>query len=100
MVLSLYEMSNFGNVFIEAFSLGACVLAIDDGSLDGIVENGESGFLSTSPEEAARTIDRLIRDPARSAVVSQKARQTAEETFISWDDRAAKEIELIRRAVG
>jgi glycosyltransferase involved in cell wall biosynthesis len=99
-VLSMYDVSNLGNVVIEALSSGAAIIASDDGSLDGIVVHGESGFLVTNPSEAAGHVHDLIVHPETRSSVRDRARIQAMHLFKSWEERSRIELGILERATG
>jgi glycosyltransferase involved in cell wall biosynthesis len=97
--LSFYSVSNLGNVVIEALSSGGLVVALDDGSLNEIVVDGETGMLVRDPEQGAAAIVRLLSDPSISARMRFMARESSARLFRSWQDRATEEINVIEHAV-
>ena len=98
-VLSLYQFSNLGNVVIEALSVGAVVVAIDDGSLIGVVEDGNNGILIHTAEEAAECINRLLKKPDQASLIGNRAKERAVEQFLSWENRAMKEVNIIEESI-
>jgi glycosyltransferase involved in cell wall biosynthesis len=98
-VLSLYRVSNLGNVSLEALACGAVLVTWDDGSVAGIVQDGISGFLAHTPVDAAERIGLLLQKPELAASIRQAAKETAAKHFSSWDSRAAREVEMIEKAV-
>jgi glycosyltransferase involved in cell wall biosynthesis len=98
-VLSMYNLSNLGNVAIEAISSGAVLLALNDGSLDGIINHGDNGLLMQDLNEGADLISKLIANPKWSEAISGRAIQSARHLFSSWEARSDREISLIRSAV-
>ncbi|MCD6321859.1 MAG: glycosyltransferase [Clostridiales bacterium] len=98
-VLSLYQTSNLGNVVIEALATGSIVLAIDDGSLNEVIENGVNGILFLTTEEAANSIAGLLTNHRRSELIKKRAQERAEKQFISWENRAIKEVNFIESAI-
>jgi glycosyltransferase involved in cell wall biosynthesis len=95
--LSLYEPCNLGNVFIEYFSSGSLVIACNDGSLDGIVNNNENGFLVDDMGQAANIIEKLLNDEEKVLNIKKQALETAEKKFLSWQERIDNEIKLIKQ---
>ena len=64
----------FGLVMIEAMACGTPVIAFSNGSVPEIVEEGVSGFIVGSVEEAAEAIERLSelsREACREAFVAR-----------------------------
>lgn len=97
-VLSLYEVSNLGNVVIEAMSSGAVVLSINDGSLNSIIRDGLNGILVDSPIDGANRISELITDMHKTQAMRRLATQSIEKLFLPWEQRVSREIEVIMRA--
>lgn len=98
-VLSLYELSNLGNVVIEALSSGAVVLSLNDGSLDAIVTNGQNAILVDNSTEAIEQILSIYEDENKSLGIRKSAIEIASGVFKDWDTRAEEEIQLIENAV-
>jgi glycosyltransferase involved in cell wall biosynthesis len=94
-VLSFYEVSNLGNVAIEALAHGAPLISLDDGTLSHIIDDGTSGFLAADLGAAATAVESLLRDPALRSRVSASARQAAVQHFSPWEERVTREIEQI-----
>lgn len=94
-VLSLYEVTNLGNVVIEGLSAGGVVLSFKDGSLDDIIENQVDGVLVDSVAEAARQVNALLHNPARVDSLRIAAKQKAQMIFPSVAERIDREIALI-----
>lgn len=97
------DWSNLSNTVLEALECGRPVVSIDDGSLDGIVANGENGFLVSLDCIRTELPDRIIRilkndEMARS--ISAMARRFAEERLIDWDKRMSIEVARIRSVLG
>lgn len=95
--LSFYTPCNLGNVFIEYLTSGGVVLSLNDGSLDGIIQNAENGFLVNTMEEAADVVQRLLEKPEEWKQVKERAQKTASETFKSWDERIDDEVRLLEK---
>lgn len=98
-VLSLYELSNLGNVVIEALKYGAVVVSVNDGSLDQFVVNGENGILVENLAEAVNQIHFIYKNKNKSLEIRESAIHMASEVFKDWDTRAEEEIQLIESAV-
>ena len=100
--MSLYEHANLGNALIEAMFLRRCIISINDGSLDGLIENGVNGILvdEPSPQVIAASIDSLLRNPTLRTEYGKRAKKSAMEVFDTWETRIQKEIQLIERIVG
>ncbi len=94
-VLSFYDFSNLGNVAIEALSAGGRLVCLNDGSMDGLIENGHNGFLVHNMDEAATVVENLIIDEKIRKRVSEAAVISANKNFRSWDERSASEMGLV-----
>ena len=97
--LSFYDLSNFGNVFIEYFTNGGVVISLDDGSLNDVVRSGETGFLVKDMSEAATVVENLLHKPEYCEQIRTSALKTAKEYFISWEERVDKEVKLIYQTI-
>jgi glycosyltransferase involved in cell wall biosynthesis len=98
-VLSFYDVSNLGNVAIEALASGAALVSLADGSLSSIVRSGESALLIEDMKEAAKAVIRLATDAGLRDRIRQGAKKAAERHFVSWEERTAREIEHIEQAI-
>lgn len=98
-VLSLYELSNLGNVVIEALSYGAVVVSLKDGSLNAIITSGQNAILVGDSAEAIKQILSIYENDSKSLEIRESAKQMAAEVFKDWDIRAEEEIKLIEKAV-
>jgi glycosyltransferase involved in cell wall biosynthesis len=96
---SLYDLSNLGNVFIEAVSEGAVVITRKDGTTDFMIKHGQTGFQIETADEAVAVIRELMADATGRAAISARVRALADKLFESWEMRATREIELIELAV-
>jgi D-inositol-3-phosphate glycosyltransferase len=70
---------SFGLVALEAQALGTPVVAAAVGGLREVVEDGVTGYLveGHDPEDYARAIADVFRDPARKAEMGEEARRRA-----------------------
>jgi hypothetical protein len=66
---------------IEAMMIGLPVVGLATCELASVIENDESGFVSTSLPALGDAMRRLIRDPAEAARLGAGARRTAIERF-------------------
>lgn len=98
-VLSFYDVSNLGNVAIEALASGAALISLADGTLDAVAVHGESAYLVNDMDEAAAAVCELQQEPKKRESIKQGARTAANERFVSWDERVAREIEQIDAAI-
>ena len=96
---SLYDWCNLGNAALEAVANGKILLGAGDGSLDGIVSDGVSGYLVRDDVEAAQRIMQLIESPARRAAMQAAAARLAAERLETWDSRVEREVGLVESAL-
>lgn len=92
-----YDYSNLGNVLIESMALGKCVVSVADGSLDGIIANGENGVLVDTFDAKAigAIVDRLLCDRRLMTTLGERAGETAGRLFESWEARMDREARLV-----
>lgn len=93
------DTTNMGNVFHELFGVGAVIVSLNDGSLDGFLEDGKNGFLVENMEQAADIAEKLISGEIDAEAIRQAAMETSKKLLCSWDERFEKELELIRNAI-
>mgnify|MGYP000927585656 CR=1 FL=1 len=98
-VLSFYDVSNLGNVAIEALSNGCILIGMNDGSLDSLIVNGEAGFLVDNIDEAVAVIEGLLSNENLRRKIQFSAMNVANLKIATWDMRIKKEIQLIRQCV-
>ncbi len=98
-VLSLQRVSNLGNVALETVAQGAVLITLADGSLDFLVENGVSGFLVRDMSDAASAVVALLEDPDLRDGVGSRAKAAAHQRLGSWQDRVAREVDLVTKSV-
>ncbi|GAG64441.1 unnamed protein product [marine sediment metagenome] len=94
-VLSFQRVSNLSNICIETLAAGAVLVAPDDGSLNGIVEDNVSGILVRDSAEGADRIAKLIEHPSQIKRLGSEASQAVKRNFRSWDERVQDEMMLI-----
>lgn len=90
--LIMVSRETFGMVYIEAMSQGCIVVATKKQGIDGIVVNGENGFLVEcgNVKELAELLDRLALMSEQEIMrISENALQTANELK---DDQLAKNL--------
>jgi glycosyltransferase involved in cell wall biosynthesis len=97
---SLYDLSNLGNVLIEAAAEGAVLIVRNDGTTEFVIKHGETGFLVKDPSEAVAVILSLLSDPDKHREISDRIKRLADELFETWDQRSDREVELIEKAAG
>lgn len=98
--VSLYDVSNLCNPVLEAMSCGRCVVSMDDGSLQGIIQHEENGIL-VKPDSVERDLPEillgLLRDDSRRSQLGRRAREHALGNLETWEERIMKEIELLEQ---
>jgi glycosyltransferase involved in cell wall biosynthesis len=69
-----------GNVFLEAQAAGCSVIATNTGGIPDSVKDGETGVLVSvnSVEEAAKALEKCLRDEAFKKVIAEAGRKNAE----------------------
>jgi glycosyltransferase involved in cell wall biosynthesis len=80
--LIMVSRETFGMVYIEAISQGCLAIAAKDQGIDGIIVNGENGFLVELDNVAALTelLNRLMRmDEQEISRISENGLQTAKQ---------------------
>lgn len=90
---------NLNNVLIESMGYGGIVIVRDTPRIRDVVRQGENGFVFSTVDECARLIAKLGRGESDIAMIRESAVRTCREKFGSWEDRAAREVELIGRYV-
>ncbi|WP_299361322.1 glycosyltransferase family 4 protein [Winogradskyella sp.] len=102
-VFSLYDLSNLGNVLIEASLRGALIFTLDDGTTSFLVEDGVTGISIKKDKNfvsnAASRIIEVLQDEQKSGDMKSKIRLRAQSTFLTWQERAQKEKELILASI-
>ena len=95
--VTLQDISNLSNVFLEAFVAGRCIVTLNDGSTDGLIINGFSGFFvsNSTPENLAECLLNLLDNDLLRKQVGDNARRMAGKLLESWEERTNKEVALI-----
>ncbi len=92
--LNTNDQSNLSHPVLEAMVAGKCVISMDDGSLDGIIRNGETGILvhprlcQTGLPAALLRVSENFTERHR---LGENAREFAMREFYSWDEKNALE---------
>ncbi len=95
--MSLNDLSNVGNPLLEAMSAGKCVVAVDVGDTNKVVQDGVTGVL-VKPDNIDSLPDvlaGLLEDKANRERLGKAAAAYAETHFLTWPQRMAKEVETI-----
>ena len=74
------DNETFGLVYLEAMALGCVTIASKGGGIDGIIIDGENGFLCNPGDanDLSRIIDKLRKyDKEELRLISEKAVHTA-----------------------
>jgi glycosyltransferase involved in cell wall biosynthesis len=85
------DTEGLGVVLLEAMSYGVPVIASDIGGITDVVENEKSGLLvpPADPEQLARALERLARDPALAKRLGDAGEQRVRHAF-GWPEIMAK----------
>jgi len=97
--LTLYDVSNLGNVFHEMLAAGALILARNDGSLDHFLVDGKNGYLVDTMEQAADHVVEVLANPAVGMGLRGHAREVSTRLMVPWAERATLELRLISDAI-
>jgi mannosyltransferase len=102
--LTIYAFTSrnegFGLTLIEAMSVGAALVASRAGAAELVVEDGVTGVLTPPGDVDAlvTALEPLMRDPASSAAMGERARARVQATF-SLDAEANKIAQVYRAMV-
>ncbi|MGD8813264.1 MAG: glycosyltransferase family 4 protein [Anaerolineales bacterium] len=102
--LSLNTRSNVGNPLLEAMLAGKCIFTLATGDTSKVIKHGETGILLREEDLALlpKELISLLHDPERVATLGADAREYAQSSFLSWEERTSMEIEetttLLRRS--
>ena len=99
-VLSFYNVSNLGNVSIECLSLGGCLIALNDGTLKGIISNGINGYVVSSSSDFSKVTKSLTSSLQLREEIAANARISSKKLFNNWPERSRREYELIKVYLG
>jgi glycosyltransferase involved in cell wall biosynthesis len=98
--VNVNEHSNLSNPVLEAMECGRPVVTLNDGSLNGIISNGQNGMLC--PLESIKTtlpklIVQLFLDDDLWTRISKNARNYAVEHLYDWERRMEWEVEELNK---
>jgi glycosyltransferase involved in cell wall biosynthesis len=79
--LNPIRYTSLGLAVCEAMALGLPVLGLATTEMAAAVENGISGYVETDVARLVAHAERLLRDPAEAAALSEGARKRAAERF-------------------
>ncbi len=97
--LNTNDESNLSHPVLEAMTCGTAILSMDDGSLDGIVKNGETGLLvdpRKCSEQLPEAIKALYCNRDLLMEIGRNAAKWADESFYTWDQKNRIELDEIR----
>jgi glycosyltransferase involved in cell wall biosynthesis len=97
--LATADQSNLGNSVLEAMAAGMCVVALDAGETAAVVRDGESGRLVAFADlpRLGEIVAALLDDPVTRARLGAAGRARLMALYPDWDERAARECELVER---
>ncbi|MDT8286684.1 MAG: glycosyltransferase [Elusimicrobiales bacterium] len=81
-VLQKSIREGFGLTVAEAMWKGTPVIGGNVGGIKHQIQDGENGFLVSSPDEAADRIVRLLKDPDLCSRIGKKGKETVKERFL------------------
>lgn len=86
----------FGLVLAEANAAGVPVIAMDLGSCREVVEDGQTGFLVSTPEQAVQALDRLAEIDRRACRRRVESRFSIASMVAAYEHVYARIFELER----
>lgn len=95
--LSMYDVSNLGNVFFEIFSIGSIVIGINDGTLDDYLKHQENGFIVDNEQMACEIILELLENQELVQQIRTNAIDFASKHVLSCEERFGREVDLIEQ---
>jgi len=97
--LSLQLVSNLSNSLLEALYHKSLVVTFKEKSINKFLKNGKSAILINNIEEAANEISKLVNNKKRMSMLRELGKKSLEKSFMSWDMRVKKEIELMDKTI-
>ena len=99
--VTLSERTNVLNPLNEAMASGLAVVALNTGRTADVIRNGENGVLLEPSDlpTLADAIVALLSDDARRMALGAAARADAGRRLPSIEERQAREVEIVARAV-
>ena len=94
------DWSNLSNTVLEAMECARPVVSLNDGSLNGIIEDGVNGILVDLPmikDQFSEKIIQLLSNKKMKKDISKSARVFCEDKILSWGKRMDIEEERVRR---
>jgi glycosyltransferase involved in cell wall biosynthesis len=95
-LVTLHDVSNLANPVFESLRAGLPVLSVADGSLDGVVVDGESGLLGTPGNEVESLATRLVEMVRTGTYPSlRQGAIVAGNGLSTWDQRMQVELDTV-----
>lgn len=95
--LSLYDYSNFSNVFLELLKNENIIITQYDEMVSKYIINNYNGFIVNNYEQCAGIIDRLANIEYRNNIMNNLKLHNIE--FKTWENRIDKEIQIIEKYI-
>ncbi|MCX5852798.1 MAG: glycosyltransferase family 4 protein [Deltaproteobacteria bacterium] len=97
--ISLYDISNVGNPLLEAMKCSKCVIALQGGDTDKLIQNDDTGILLKYSElrELPSIIIRLLENSKDMQRLGNKAKIYADKYFWTWQERIRAELVNVNR---
>jgi glycosyltransferase involved in cell wall biosynthesis len=92
-----YGPESLSRVLLEAAALGAPIAAMDTGGTRDIIRHGETGLLSTTPDELARDVARLFHHETLRTAFGAAARADVHVRFAA--DSVVARVEQVYRSL-
>ncbi|MQY71709.1 glycosyltransferase [bacterium] len=99
--ISVQYLSNLSNCLLEAILAGLPIISLADGSLDGLLEDGEDSVL-LDPHNVERELPQTIKKLARNKTFYRHLRRGIKkkrEEIWTWHDRISFELRTIERII-
>lgn len=97
--ISLYDLSNVGNPLLEAMTLGKCIVTLDVGDTNQLIEDRKNGILLeySTLDRLGNVLLELANDPLARRQLGDEAAQYAREHFWTWSARMNAELEQVEQ---
>lgn len=92
--------SNLNVGVLEAITCGRCVVSVDDGGFDGVLQSGQEAILipqETVDRGTAEVLTQLLQNDAKREWLGRAAREFAVTRLESWEERISKEVGLLEQ---
>ncbi len=99
--VALYDLSCLSATVMEAMRCGKCVVALDSGGTRRILKNQQNAVLLkySQLQNLPKVLNELLEDGDYRNELGARAREFALKHFCNWDERAAKEIKLVKELI-